>query len=76
MAMSKKHYNAIAARFQQQLNELDNEQAAAHDLGKISVAEWEVARRHLAGIAGKLAFALAEDNARFDKLRFLAACGF
>jgi hypothetical protein len=72
MAMTKKHFEAIAALVKdqgvridicQEGNDLDQDEAAA-------------AWRCLEGVANGLANMCANDNPNFDKQRFLTACGF
>lgn len=72
MALSKKHYEAFAERFQQQLMDLD----LRHDSFIIDEDSYSEAYKNLNELAAKFAMTLGWDNPRFDKLRFLAACGF
>lgn len=59
--MSRKDYVAIAAAFKQQ------------------VGDWPANGTHwhsLKAVAEAVADAMKQDNSRFDRARFLAACGF
>jgi len=71
MALSKKHYEQFALRFRHQLAEIAGNTPSGLDL-----YEHKYAREQLAQLAGKLAIDFGYDNPRFDKLRFLEACGF
>jgi hypothetical protein len=68
MALSKKHYETFAERFQQQLTEL---RAGRNDNGQA-----EYGYDALRGLAAKLSLTFKQDNPRFDAIRFLKACGF
>lgn len=57
--MTKKHYIAISAELQAALN----------------LAEGEEARKSVARIAEGLANIFSVENPRFEKARFLRACG-
>jgi hypothetical protein len=60
--MTKKHYEAIASEMRKHLEEY---QAGGVD-----------ALRAWGAICDRLATVFAKDNARFDKARFLNACGW
>ncbi len=64
--MSRRDYVAIAAKLRHSLGFAD---------GEMSECEREAARRAVACAAFGIADALAADNVRFDRVRFLAACG-
>lgn len=69
MALSKKHYEMIAKRFQQQVNEdLANPEMTSRDR--------DAARESMQQLACKLARTFMYDNPNFNMLRFLTACGF
>ena len=70
--MTRKNYETIAATFREQLDH-DAEGAA---IGALSDAQYRERSRAAFQIAGTLAFRLADDNPRFDRERFLSACGF
>jgi len=72
MALSKKHYEAFAERFQQQLADLDMRK----DSFIINEDEYAEAYKNLNELAAKFSMTFKWDNPRFDSLRFLAACGF
>jgi hypothetical protein len=65
MALSKKHYEAIARRIKAQLRR--------HEGDSFSAAAARIALNEL---ACDLAFDFRADNSRFDEARFLKACGF
>ena len=68
MAMSRKHYSAIAERFE------DAATYVADNYGE-TLSRDEVADV-LNYLAGKIAGVMSEDNANFDRRKFLAACGY
>ena len=72
MALSKKHYEQFAERFQQQLN--DN--LVEHRESKISEAEYKAVNTALLRLATKMAIDFKYDNARYGRTRFIDACGF
>ncbi len=63
MAMSRKHYQAIAGEFLTMVGE----KKASKD---------EASVQTLRDLADNLCVALKQDNINFDRSRFLAACGF
>lgn len=65
MALSKKHYEAIARRIKAQLDELHPDMRAKDPRAFM-----------LNNLACDLAFDFRQDNPRFDEARFLKACGF
>jgi len=71
MALSKKHYEQFAQRFAQVLDALPT----LSD-GKATPREIELQRSALCQMAMKLSIDFALDNPRFDRHRFLVACGF
>lgn len=68
MAMSKKDYVAIAAQFMKEKNHLKEhfEKDSSYEMG--ATYGIEVMARRLSDV-------MARDNPRFDRDRFLAACG-
>ena len=68
MAMSRKHYSAIAERFE------DAATYVADNYGEtLSRSEVDDVLNYL---AGKIASVMSEDNGNFDRKKFLTACGF
>lgn len=63
--MSKKHYEAIAAAFESALH-----------VCRCGGAGYSDARAALILAAENVADAFGDDNPRFDRRRFLTACGF
>jgi hypothetical protein len=73
MAFSKKHYEQFAHRFAQAQADIDRQK----DQGVIqSALEAGFARNSLHQLAVAMSVDFALDNPRFDRGRFLAACGF
>jgi len=72
MAMSKKHFEAIAERFQNQLVLAGVEYAQ----GEHTIDALLQINAHLYALASSMAADFGYDNPRFDAKRFLAACGF
>jgi hypothetical protein len=70
MALSKKHYEQFAYRFDQR-----RQLIAAVDNG-LTQHERDVALEALQGLARTMCIDFALDNANFDRERFLKACGF
>lgn len=62
--MTRKDYELIAAAIREQVLRLKPELAAGLALAAVK------------GTAMTIALALARDNPRFDRARFLSACGF
>lgn len=72
MALSKKHYEQFADRLQQQLN--DNHSALQAQT--ISLDVYQGVNDALLRLATKMCHDFKYDNPRFDRDRFLNACGF
>lgn len=72
MALSKKHYEQIAYSFKQQIDAIAAAKAEFYLVSDQDIA----ATRYLRQLAEKLALDFAIDNPRFDRERFLKACGF
>lgn len=72
MALTKKHYEQIAADFKQQLDAIAAAKAEHYLVSDQDI----VAVRYLRQLAEKMALDFALDNPRFDRERFLKACGF
>jgi len=68
MSMSKKDYIVIAESIRTQVKQLDR-----YPKGD---ALANVLRRNLQALADNLAVNLAVENPRFDRERFMKACGF
>jgi hypothetical protein len=68
MAMSKKHYNALANAIKSELDLIAERYGAGDETTTLI-------RNHIAGVAGSIATICKQDNAAFDKERFLNACG-
>lgn len=73
MALSKKHYETFAARIQQQLNGSFLDYDVTTVEGRMALIG---AQDALKGLAKSLATTFSYDNPRFDRERFLKACGF
>lgn len=70
MALSKKHFIAIAARINEQVESIrNNEKDQAGD-------EHGYALSYLESLARDLCVDFRAENANFDGQRFLKACGF
>lgn len=67
MALSKKHFEQTAANFKHTLDEAN----ATYE----GSALW-AATNVLRNAASQMAASFAQENARFDRSRFMAACGF
>lgn len=67
MAMSRKHYREAAEVIREQV-----EQVKRDDLGSIPTA---VATDALRAVAAGLAVMFKADNSRFDRYKFMDACG-
>ena len=66
--MSRKHYEAVATRLRQRLEEFGEESSTPDD--------FDAGHHHaLVSIAQDLAELFEHDNARFDRERFLQAAG-
>lgn len=63
--MSRKHYQMIADGFKTQMDALPE-----------NVALRAAAQTALYAAADAIAYRLAQDNPRFDRSRFMRACGF
>lgn len=71
MAMSRKHYEAVAKAIRNELDIWANEQYLSGDKAYASRVVHDATR----GIARELADTFASDNSRFDRQRFYRACG-
>lgn len=69
MALSAKHFNQTATN----IKAVVDEAYASYEAG--SVALW-AAMAVLKDVANQMASSFARENPRFDRQRFLAACGF
>jgi hypothetical protein len=72
MSMSKQHYTAIANHFFRQHDK------AVKELNRkeLTHQEYALITNTLFAIASGMAADFSNDNARFDRTRFLSACGF
>lgn len=68
MAMSKKDYVAVAAAMKTEVDSIKQ----CLDSG---AKEWYSAKVAMASVARDLAARFEADNPRFDRAKFLAACG-
>lgn len=72
MAMSKKHYEAVARRVKDRLDAATTE----HSGGLIDSTAKKAVHAAMRELARDLAVDFREDNPNFDRQRFLTACGF
>jgi hypothetical protein len=72
MALSKKHYEQFAHRFQTALNA----NLVEHHEGSVNEAEYKAVNSALLGLAQGMSLDFALDNPRFNRTRFIDACGF
>ena len=72
MAMSKKHYEAVARRIKHRFDFA----VVQHVNGTIHSTAKKAVHEALNELACDLAFDFRADNAQFDEGRFLKACGF
>lgn len=68
MALSKKHYEAVARDVRNQIVDTRALYASRPDLADEKVAA-------VTALANRLANTFAQDNSAFDRARFLNACG-
>ena len=69
MALSEKHYEQFAQRIAETTIALSTDSS-------MHFAEIVRATRHVEALAQRLAVDFSVDNPRFDRVRFLKACGF
>lgn len=69
--MTKKHYEAIASI----LRGYVEQQIGVHDRRDLTKTECDALEQASYDIADRLADYFASDNPRFDRVRFLTACG-
>lgn len=80
MALSKKHYEQFAQLFRNQIERINADtiypfpQQQTNDAATASAQKFAV--DHLQNMAASMAAHFALDNPRFDRARFLRACGF
>jgi len=64
--MTRKHFEAVARAIREEVDSLDEIHTVARVMCRLS----------LLGVAERLADVFAEESGRFDRDRFLTACGF
>lgn len=72
MALSKQHYVAIARHIDAQRVKA----VVEYNAKEMTMASYSVLNNALFAIASGMAADFYNDNPRFDRERFLAACGF